>query len=160
MSKLLSEPVSRAEAIGWAVFVLYGVPSVLSIWLMPDAFEQAVRLLRDRSEVVTPVMRGFLALGGWGYAAILAFCVLLPLGALLSRQRPLIKLAAPLICGALSLSLSLRFRSALEESAAATSTLLKMEADAAARAERAERETPFGDFDDQQPVDFSDTVPR
>jgi hypothetical protein len=114
MRAWLEQPVTRAEVIGWVL----GVPAVIYIWVLGATL---VRLLRTTdhmaagSDFVPAFMATCLRLGESGMTAVFAFCAVMALGAQLTRQRPLLRVVAPLVGVLLAHAVSVQYVTSMAE---------------------------------------------
>ena len=109
VNRWLVEPITRAEAIGWALtipaLVFIGLVGTNMVRLLPS-----VGWLAEKYPDLTPTFLILcLRMGAGGLIAVFSFCAVVPLGAQLSRQRPLVRVAAPLVCALLVHAASSQF---------------------------------------------------
>jgi len=115
VSKWLNAPVTRAEVLGWAL----AIPAVQTLaWscttvvrLLPGA-----ELLADKYPDLTPTFLVVLtSLGAGGLIGLYTLGALLALGAQLGKQRPVVRIAAPVICYAFALAVNHQFLSSWQD---------------------------------------------
>jgi len=100
----LREPVTRAEAIGWSlagplVLVLGGIA-----YFTYGNVAGIMSHYRPVESQLLPIARFFAWIGDVGVASVLLACAVLPVLALLTRQRPWLQACSPLIFGLLAFS--------------------------------------------------------
>jgi hypothetical protein len=115
VKRWLSEPVTRAEAIGWGLFL----PTAGFAWVVRSGIVGGMRDLefsaRRWPDSVPGSMKLWLSVGPTGVTIACVLCGLLPLGALVTTQRPWVRVAAPIICLALLASMQGQYLSSLRE---------------------------------------------
>jgi hypothetical protein len=114
MRAWLEQPVTRAEVIGWVL----AVPAVIYIGVLGETL---VNLLRttDHAAAGSGFVPAFLAaclrLGESGMTAVFVFCAVIALGAQLTRQRPLLRVVAPLVGVLLAHAVSVQYVTSMTE---------------------------------------------
>ncbi len=109
MRTWLEQPVTRAEVIGWVL----AVPAVIYIGFLGVSLVPMLRRVADISGSDNRFVPAFLAaclqLGVGGMAAVFVFCAVIALGAQFTRQRPWLRVAAPLVGVLLAHAVSIQF---------------------------------------------------
>ncbi len=135
MKAWLEQPVTRAEVIGWVL----AVPAVIYIGFLGSSVVPMLRTtdsMAAHSGFVPLFLATCLRLGEGGLAAVFAFCAVIALGAQLTRQRPLLRVVAPLVGVLLAHAMSVRYVTSMAELAMYRGATLGATADDA---------TPFED---------------
>jgi hypothetical protein len=115
MQRWMSQPVTRAEAIGWALLIPTAYYGWVTGYGMVRVMDSLAFSMRQWPDSVPASMSIWTTLGPVGVVIVCSLCVLVPLGALLSSQRPWLRVAAPLICLALLFSLQSQCMASLRE---------------------------------------------
>ena len=100
MKAWLNEPVLRAEAIAWALCV----PTVMLVsaagWAVVGGLSTVRQLSSVHQQVPLPAeLQLYIGAGELWLAVAFGVCGVLPLLALITRQRFWVQLVAPLVCG-------------------------------------------------------------
>ena len=131
MRAWLSEPITRAEAIGWVLTIpallQVGLMGYITVWSM-RSFTWSTHAFPDAAP---PLLGVYERVGERGILAIVALCAAMPIVTLFTRQRPWVRLLAPVICALLMTSLWWHYSDALMQYMRNVSVLHGSEAGAA-----------------------------
>jgi hypothetical protein len=102
VNRWLAEPITRAEAIGWALTVpasCYAAVGGITIASVLPAIEPMAQRYPDE---LPPLLNVYLQMGATGVVIGFGLLIVLALGAQLARQRPWVRVLAPVLCATLA----------------------------------------------------------
>jgi len=105
MKAWLGEPITRAEAIAWALLVPAVLVAVSSGWAVVGSLSAVRKLMRNFETPVPSEVEFYLGVGELKVALLFGICALVPIVAVATRQRPWVKLAAPVVFGVIAYSM-------------------------------------------------------
>jgi hypothetical protein len=109
VKRWLEEPVTRADVFGWVLLGglwVWCIPVVINV---PPFAPLLAKSVQQHPDASSPFLNFCIGAGAGGLRAFFGACMLLPLAALATRQRPVIRVLTPLVCGALAYAFTRQF---------------------------------------------------